>query len=193
MAPKRQDVILLVDGYNIIGAWPELRPEEGEMNFLELNSAADLEHARQRLIEQLINFSAFEGYSTTLVFDAHARDTPASKEVLTPNLAVYYTEFRETADTYIEKFCAGHQHNHTLTTRILVATSDRAQQLTVGGFGAEWMSARQLVNRLQSSSHRARDRYRRSSSGAGRFLFNSLDPESQARLSALRHGKLPNT
>jgi uncharacterized protein len=190
MAPKRQEVILLVDGYNIIGAWPELYPDHDETP-LQQRSGADLEAARQKLIEQLINFSAFEGYETTIVFDAHSRDTPAYMEIITPNLSVYYTEFKETADTYIEKFCAGHQHQRTLKTRILVATSDRAQQLTVGGFGAEWISALQLVGHVESSSRSSRDRRKRKGQNSGRFLFNSLDPKSQARLAAMRHGINP--
>jgi uncharacterized protein len=187
MAPKRQEVILLVDGYNIIGAWPDLYPEADDIP-LQYRSGADLEAARQKLIEYLINFSAFEGYSTTLVFDAHSRDTPACTEIITPNLSVYYTEYKETADTYIEKFCAGHQHQRTLKTRILVATSDRAQQLTVGGFGAEWMSALQLVGSVEASSRSSRDRRRSKGQKGGRFLFHSLDPKSQARLAAMRHG-----
>jgi uncharacterized protein len=187
MAPKRQEVILLVDGYNIIGAWPDLYPEPDDIP-LQYRSGADLEAARQKLIEYLINFSAFEGYNTTVVFDAHNRDTPACTEIITPNLSVYYTDYKETADTYIEKFCAGHQHQRTLKTRILVATSDRAQQLTVGGFGAEWMSALQLVGSVESSSRSSRDRRQSKGQKGGRFLFNSLDPKSQARLAAMRHG-----
>jgi uncharacterized protein len=192
MAPKRQDVILLVDGYNVIGAWSNLYPEDRDDTPLQHRSGEALEAARKKLIEQLINFSAFEGYETTVVFDAHGRDTPAYTEVLTPNLSVYYTEFKETADTYIEKFCAGHRHQRTLKTRILVATSDRAQQLTVGGFGAEWMSALQLVNTVESSSRRSQQRHKSQGTKSGRFLFNSLDPESQARLDALRYGIAPD-
>jgi uncharacterized protein len=187
MAPKRQEVILLVDGYNIIGAWPDLYPDTDDSP-LDYRSAEDLEAARQKLIEYLINFSAFEGYHTTVVFDAHSRDTPAYTEILTPNLSVYYTEYKETADTYIEKFCAGHKHQHTLKTRILVATSDRAQQLTVGGFGAEWMSALQLVSNVEASARGSRDRRQSKGLQRGRFLFDSLDPKSQARLAAMRHG-----
>jgi uncharacterized protein len=192
MAPKRQEVILLVDGYNVIGAWKDLYPQEESP--LEYASGEELEVARNRLIEQLINFSAFEGYATTVVFDAHSRDSPAVMEVLTPHVSVYYTEFKETADTYIEKFCAGHKTDLRLKTRILVATSDRAQQLTVGGYGAEWLSALQLVNNIESSSRRSRDaaygKAKRKNKSTGR-LFNSLDPEAQARLSAMLHGKPP--
>jgi hypothetical protein len=76
-----------------------------------------------------------------------------------------------------------------------VATSDRAQQLTVGGYGAEWLSALQLVNNIESSSRKSRDaafgkKKQKKGHGTGR-LFNSLDAESQAVLSAMVHGNHP--
>jgi uncharacterized protein len=193
MAPKRQEVILLVDGYNVIGAWKDLYPNEETP--LQQTSGEELEVARNRLIEQLINFSSFEGYFTTVVFDAHNRDTPSVNEILTPNVSTYYTEYKETADTYIEKFCAGHRTDTRLKTRVLVATSDRAQQLTVGGYGAEWISALQLVNNIESSSRKSRDaafgkKKQHKGNGSGR-LFNFLDAESQAKLSAMVHGSAP--
>lgn len=193
MAPKRQEVILLVDGYNVIGAWKDLYPNEETP--LQQTNGEELEVARNKLIEQLINFSSFEGYFTTVVFDAHNRDTPAVNEILTPNVSIYYTEYKETADTYIEKFCASHRNDVRLKTRVLVATSDRAQQLTVGGFGAEWLSALQLVNEIESSSRKSRDaafgkKQPQKGSGSGR-LFNFLDAESQAVLSAMVHGNTP--
>jgi uncharacterized protein len=193
MAPKRQEVILLVDGYNVIGAWKDLYPNEETP--LQQTHGEELEVARNKLIEQLINFSSFEGYFTTVVFDAHNRDTPSVTEVLTPNVSIYYTEYKETADTYIEKFCASHRTDARLKTRVLVATSDRAQQLTVGGFGAEWISSLQLVNNIESSSRKSRDaafgkKKHKKGTGSGR-LFNSLDAESQAVLSAMVHGNTP--
>jgi uncharacterized protein len=193
MAPKRQEVILLVDGYNVIGAWKDLYPNEETP--LQQSSGEELEVARNRLIEQLVNFSSFEGYFTTVVFDAHNRDTPAVTEILTPNVSIYYTEYKETADTYIEKFCAVHRNDTRLKTRVLVATSDRAQQLTVGGYGAEWISALQLVNNIESSSRKSRDaafgkKKQKKGNGTGR-LFNCLDAESQAMLSAMVHGNTP--
>jgi uncharacterized protein len=192
MAPKRQEVILLVDGYNVIGLWADLYPNPDDETPLQHRSSSDIAAARHKLIEELVNFSAFEGYDTQVVFDAHSRDTPAYHEVITPNLSVYYTEFRETADTYIEKFCAHHKSQVTAKTRLVVATSDRAQQLTVGGFGAEWMSALQLVHRVEASSSRARQKQQTKRQTSGRFLFNSLDPDAQARLSAMRHGLPPD-
>jgi uncharacterized protein len=189
MPPSRKQVVLLVDGYNVIGAWTDLHDRSNQINPLQSGSKADLEAARDKLVEALINYSAFEDYETKVVFDAYSRDEPAYCETLTPNLSIHYTDFLETADTYIERFCAAFRHDlHYSGSRLIVATSDRAQQLTVIGFGAEWISALQLIANVDFSANRSRRRHRPQTKSSGRFLFNSLDPQAQARLSAMRHG-----
>jgi uncharacterized protein len=197
MPPSRKQAVLLVDGYNVIGAWTDLhdRPKQHKgqrhtsQNPLQSGSKADLEAARDKLVEALINYSAYEDYETKIVFDAYNRDLPAYCEVVTPNLSIHYSDFLETADTYIEKFCAAFRHDLQYSAcRLIVATSDRAQQMTAIGFGAEWISALQLISNVDSSAKRSKGRHRPQKQSAGRFLFNSLDPKAQARLSALRHG-----
>jgi uncharacterized protein len=189
MAPSRKQTVLLVDGYNVIGAWTDLHDRLKQINPLQSGSREDLEAARAKLVEALINYSAYEDYETKIVFDAYNRDEPAYCEDITPNLSVHYTDFLETADTYIERFCAGFRHNLQYSAaRLIVATSDRVQQLTVVGFGAEWISALQLISDVDFSGKRSRRRHRPQAQSSGRFLFNSLDPKAQARLSALRHG-----
>jgi uncharacterized protein len=189
MPPSRKQVVLLVDGYNVIGAWTDLHARSNQINPLQSGSKADLEAARDKLVEALINYSAFEDYETKVVFDAYSRDEPAYCETITPNLSIHYTDFLETADTYIEKFCAAFRHDlQYSSSRLIVATSDRAQQLTVIGFGAEWISALQLIANVDFSANRSRRRHRPQTKSSSRFLFNSLDPQAQARLSALRHG-----
>ncbi len=197
MAPSRKQAVLLVDGYNVVGAWTDLHDthrysngkQSNKINPLQSGSRQDLEAAREKLVEALINYSAFEDYNTKVVFDAYSRDAPAYCETVTPNLSIHYTDFLETADTYIEKFCAAFRHDLQYSaSRLIVATSDRAQQLTVVGFGAEWISALQLISDVDFSAKRSRKRHRPQHKSSGRFLFNSLDPQAQARLSALRHG-----
>jgi uncharacterized protein len=189
MPPSRKKAVLLVDGYNVIGAWTDLHGRSKQRNPLQSNSAADLDVARSKLVEALINYSAYEDYETKIVFDAYSRDVPAYCETITPNLSIHYTDFLETADTYIEKFCAAFRHDlHYSASRLIVATSDRAQQLTTIGFGAEWISSLQLISDVDFSAKRSRRRHRPQKQSSGRFLFNSLDPKAQARLSALRHG-----
>jgi uncharacterized protein len=189
MPPSRKQAVLLVDGYNVIGAWTDLHDKNKNHNPLQSGSKADLEASRSKLVEALINYSAYEDYETKVVFDAYSRDAPAYSENITPNLSVHYTDFLETADTYIEKFCAAFRHDLQYSaSRLIVATSDRAQQLTAIGFGAEWISSLQLISDVDFSAKRSRKRHRPQKQSSSRFLFNSLDPKAQARLSALRYG-----
>ena len=172
---------LLVDGYNIIGAWSSLQ---------QTCKKYDLDAARHELIEALINYSSFQGFETQVVFDAHYQNTRGYRQAYTSNLSAYYTDFAETADTYIEKTCASHQRQPLgLSTRLIVATSDRAQQLTVVGYGAEWMSAQHLNKDVNLVSSKVKDKKRPKKQSGGRFLVNSLDPQAQQKLAQLRLGK----
>jgi uncharacterized protein len=191
MPRSRKQTVLLVDGYNVIGAWSDLHEDfRSSLNDFQSCSGEQLEFARTKLIEALINYSAYEDYQTTIVFDAHSRDTPALTEAITPKLSVHYTEFLQTADSYIEKYCADFRFAlESATARLVVATSDRDQQLTALGFGAECISALQLISNIEFSSNRARGKHKPKQQSRSRFLFNSLDPIAQAKLSALRHGK----
>jgi uncharacterized protein len=190
MPPSRKKAVLLVDGYNVIGAWTDLHDRSMKrQNPLQSSLPADLEIARSKLVEALINYSAYEDLETRVVFDAYSRDVPAHCEEITPNVSIHYSDFLETADTYIEKFCAAFRHDLRYSgSRLIVATSDRAQQLTAIGFGAEWISSLQLISDVDFSAKRSKQRHKPKNQSSGRFLFNSLDPQAQARLSALRHG-----
>jgi predicted RNA-binding protein with PIN domain len=140
MPPSLYQALLLVDGYNIIGAWSDLKQSRDRHG---------LETARQELIETLIDYAAVQAYQTYIIFDAHYQNTPSYSEAFTSLVTVYYTNFAETADTYIEKFCATFQNNkQPKSLRLIVATSDRAQRLTVTGYGAEWISAQRLAGEL---------------------------------------------
>lgn len=180
MPSVSSEAVLLVDGYNIIGAWPKLgrtRDRDG------------LEASRYQLIELLLNYSAFQGFDTRIVFDAQYRDTPSKAETITENLSVHYTDFGQTADSYIEKACANFRYDvRKFQQRLIVATSDRAQQLTVVGYGAEWMSAHQLAAEIESSSHRIRQKHKPKKPSSSRFLVNSLDATARQRLAQLRMG-----
>ena len=181
MTPPSPSAILLVDGYNIIGAWPSL---------LHARDRKGLEAARWQLVEAMINYSAFEGFNTQVVFDAHYRDSPGNSEIITENVSVHFTDFGQTADTFIEKICADiRQELRSFQRRLIVATSDRAHQQTVTGYGAEWMSAYKLVCEVEATSQGIKRKHNKPRShSAGRFLANSLDAKSRARLAELRMG-----
>jgi hypothetical protein len=172
--------ILMVDGYNVIGAWSHLK---------KARDRHGLEAARQELVEVLINYSAFQGYETQVVFDSYTQNTPVVSEVITTHLSVCYTDFGQTADTYIEKFCASFRLKiDRFDRRLIVVTSDRAQRLTVTGYGAEWMSCQQLASDVEFTARRAKRRHQPQKQSRGRFLFNSLDAQAQQRLVEWRKG-----
>lgn len=133
--PKQEplDEYLLVDGYNIIFAWPELN---------EL-SKDNLDSARRKLIDILCNYQGYKGCNLILVFDAYkVKGNPGSVEKY-HNIYVVYTKEAETADQYIEKTV--HDMHQTPPNkgryRVTVATSDALEQMIVWGNGAQRISA----------------------------------------------------
>ncbi|MBW4651037.1 MAG: NYN domain-containing protein [Kastovskya adunca ATA6-11-RM4] len=179
MPPSSPQAVLLVDGYNVIGTLPHLE---------KTRDRHGLEAARRDLVEDLVNYSALQGFKTEVVFDAQYQDQPTCYEVCTVHVSICYTAFGETADTYIERFCASRKTFYPTAQRLIVATSDRAQQLTVIGYGAEWMSARQLGFEVEATARRALRQHRPKKQPPGRFLFNSLDAKAQQRLADWRKG-----
>ncbi|MFM7470484.1 MAG: NYN domain-containing protein [Nodosilinea sp. LVE1205-7] len=168
---------LLVDGYNMIGAWPSL---------VKVRQRHGFEAARQELIELLVNYSARKGLDTQLVFDAYSVRSPQNQAVITPNLSVCYTAFGQTADSYIERVCAQIRHPSSGKQRVIVATSDRSHQLTVMGYGAEWMSAKQLQGDVDFTHRQAtRSSHRRVQP---RSLLSQLNEETREKLIRLRLG-----
>ena len=127
------DDYLLVDGYNIIHAWDELR----------VLSRADLDSARERLIHRLRNYQGWKRCKVIVVFDAYkVKGNPGSVERL-GDLFVVYTKEAETADMYIEKTTyalARERKEH----RVRVATSDGLEQMIILGHGAVRMPAAEL-------------------------------------------------
>lgn len=182
MSPPSTQPVLLVDGYNIIGAWQHLKVARDRDG---------LEAARWQLAEALISYSAYKGLSTQIVFDAQYQQTIGTQEVKTENLSVYYTNFGETADTYIERICAAYYRrylNRSIWSRLIVATSDRAQQLTVLGYGAEWLSALQLRQEVEAATVRSRHKHKHGKQSSGRFLASAIDPKARQKLAQMRFG-----
>ncbi|SFF01001.1 NYN domain-containing protein [Alteribacillus iranensis] len=127
--------ILLVDGYNMIGDWPELKKIKDH----------DLAEARDLLIEKMAEYQAFKGWEVKVVFDAHM--VPGLGKNYNNHLVdIIYTRENETADERIEKL-VGELKN--IETRIHVATSDYAEQTLTFGSGALRKSARELRIEMQ--------------------------------------------
>ncbi len=113
---------VLVDGYNIIFAWPDLKRLAG----------GSLDAARERLIERLRNYQGFRQCAVIVVFDAYkVKNNPGSMERL-GGLTVVYTKEAETADMYIERATYDLSRRH----QVRVATSDGMEQMIILGRGA---------------------------------------------------------
>jgi uncharacterized protein len=126
--------ILLVDGYNIIGAWPELRDLKNK----------DLSAARDRLIEKMAEYQGYTGYRVIVVFDAYFVKRVEQK-YRNYKVEVLYTRENETADERIEKLAI---ELNNIKTQIYVATSDYTEQWAIFGQGALRISARELFNEM---------------------------------------------
>jgi predicted RNA-binding protein with PIN domain len=126
-APKLPEY-LLVDGYNIIFAWDELK----------LLAEESLQAARQSLADILSNYRGYRDCEVILVFDAYkVKGNPGSVEHY-KNIHIVYTKEAETADAYIEK--ASYQMRKQY--RVRVATSDGMEQLIILGHGAQRVPAK---------------------------------------------------
>ncbi len=136
---------LLVDGYNIIHAWDELRALSWE----------DLDSARERLIHRLRNYQGWKRCKVIVVFDAYkVKGNPGSVERL-GDLFVVYTKEAETADMYIEKTTyalARERREH----RVRVATSDGLEQMIILGHGAVRMPAAELEFEVRQAEQEIR-------------------------------------
>ncbi|AKP45504.1 MULTISPECIES: NYN domain-containing protein [Bacillus] len=123
--------ILLVDGYNIIGAWPELQ---------ELKKK-DLAAARDRLIEKMAEYQGYSGFKVIVVFDAHYVKG-IEKRYQNYQVEVVFTRENESADEWIEKKAI---ELTNIRNQVYVATSDYTEQWAVFGQGALRISARELL------------------------------------------------
>lgn len=181
MSGTSSPAILMVDGYNIVGAWRSLK---------ELKEHKGLDSAREALVAALANYSAFQGYETWAVFDAYEQPTRASKEVITPHLSVHYTGYGQTADSYIERACADFRNDsRKFTNRLIVATSDSVHRQTAIGYGAEGMSALRLESEVNQVSQRVRRRQKGQKRKASGRVFKALDPAVQEQLARMRLGQ----
>ena len=128
---------LLVDGYNIIFAWDELKAL----------AKVNMDSARQALIEILANYQGYKKCHVIAVFDAYRVKGGERHYEQHDGVEVIYTQEAETADMYIEK--AAHRKSREYHVR--VATSDRLEQLIITGGGAFKVSADEFRMEIQQA------------------------------------------
>ena len=134
---------LLVDGYNIIFAWDELKALASE----------SLEAARQSLADVLSNYQGYRKCGVILVFDAYkVKGNPGSVEKY-KNIHIVYTKEAETADAYIEKTTYDMRKQY----RVRVATSDGMEQLIILGHGATRIPANIFHAEVQNTHTEIQD------------------------------------
>ncbi len=138
---------LIVDGYNVIHAWPSLKRELEE---------AGLEAARDRLVERMVVLGVISGVEITVVFDSHR--AAASSEEMIEGVRVIFTRKGHSADHAIERLA---YRSAEAGDMITVATSDRFQSDLVRGMGGAVISALELERRAEEADREMTRRVRR--------------------------------
>ncbi|WP_379971371.1 NYN domain-containing protein [Ectobacillus sp. sgz5001026] len=166
--------ILLVDGYNIIGAWESLR----------LLRDNDLQGARDLLIDKMADYQAFTGVRVMIIFDAYIVQG-IEKKMKQAKVEVIFTRKNQTADQKIEQLAI---HLRKIDTRIHVATSDFTEQWAIFGQGALRKSARELEIEVQSIEQQVRNKIKEKPITTGAFEPR-YSKEVTEKLEKLRRGK----
>ena len=165
-APKK-DPYLLVDGYNIIFAWQELR-ELAEVN---------IDSARGKLLDILCNYQAIRQCSLIAVFDAYRLAGHPTEAFDYHNIHVVYTKEAETADHYIERFA----HENSKKYDVTVATSDGLEQIIIRGEGCKLLSARDLEEEIKLAGQKLREEFLEGVEKNGTYLLDGVDQEVLAQ------------
>ncbi|NLZ39463.1 MAG: GTP-binding protein [Firmicutes bacterium] len=155
---KRKEEFLLIDGYNIIFSWPELKELAQE----------NLEAARAKLIDYLSKYQSVRNCQIIVVFDAY--HVPGRHEEIIKyddNLHLVYTKEEQEADHFIEKFTFANQENYN----IIVATSDRLEQCITRGLGSAVLSAGELKREIDKANERLLRTYREKNTAMRRNIL----------------------
>ena len=163
---------LLVDGYNIIFAWEELK---------EL-AKASIDGARSKLMDILCNYQGFCKCTVILVFDAYRVQGHACEISRYHNIHVVYTAEAETADQYIEKTV----HEIGRKYQVTVATSDRLEQVIILGQGGRRLSAGDFWEEVQRVNGQIRQELLEKGESGRQYLFSGLPRELARELEELR-------
>ena len=138
---------LLVDGYNVIFAWDELN------KIAKTNLGA----ARDKLLDIMSSYQGYRDNTVIVVFDAYKVPGNPGSKTQYDNLYVVYTKEQQTADAYIEKTTKEIANHY----RVVVATSDNAEQTIVVGHGATRVSSRELKELVEHTNAYEQAEYHR--------------------------------
>ncbi len=173
--PEKLKEYLLVDGYNIIFAWEDLK-ELAKVN---------IEAARDKLMDVLSNYQGFKKCELILVFDAYKVEGNPGTVMKYHNIHVIYTKEMETADQYIEKAV----HDLGRKYHVTVATSDALEQVIILGQGGHRMSAKGLLQEIEMVNKEIRRDYLTLPQKGKNYLFDYLPDELEAEMERVRLGE----
>ena len=173
MRRTNKNSYLIVDGYNIINAWDNLK---------EI-SKADLDGAREKLVHYIIEYAQYTGKKAIIVFDAYNVKNSKEKIEERKYITIVYTKEHQTADSYIEKYIS----SLSKYDDIEVATSDYAEQQIILGKGASRISARELKLYVDSAMVKIKEEQEKRQQKIQRnFLEERLDKDILSKLENIR-------
>ncbi|KJS82355.1 translation factor GTPase family protein [Desulfosporosinus sp. BICA1-9] len=168
---ESKEEYLLVDGYNIIHAWPELKELVDD----------NMDSARMKLLDTLSNFQGIRRCQIIAVFDAYRVQGHFEEVIDYHNIHMVYTKEAQTADQYIEKFAHDNQKKYSIT----VATSDGLQQLIIRGAGCALLSARELKVEIDGANERLKQEYQEIQGLDRNYLLDALPTEAKQQMAEL--------
>jgi predicted RNA-binding protein with PIN domain len=168
---EAKEEYLLVDGYNIIFAWSDLK-ELAEDN---------LDGARSKLLDYLSKYQGALECQIIAVFDAYRVQRHHEEIIDYDNIHVVYTREAQTADQYIERFAHDNQKKYNIT----VATSDGLQQIITRGAGCLVLSARELKEEIERTNERVIQAYQEKQTADLNYLKDALSVETKHQMNEL--------
>ena len=175
---KKEDAVqefLLVDGYNVIFAWDDLK-ELAKIN---------IEAARNKLMDILCNYQGFRKCVVILVFDAYKVEGYALEIQKYHNIHVVYTKEAETADQYIEKVV----HQIGKKYHVTVVTSDGVEQVVTAGQGGTLISSREFKEEVELVRRQIRKEYESRRETGKNYLFDHMDEKMAEEMEEVRLGR----
>ena len=166
---------LLVDGYNMIHAWQELK------ELVEVS----LESARQKLLDMLSNYKGSQKMNIIVVFDAYLVKGNVGKIFQYHNISVVNKKEEETADHFIERTVNRLPRHY----KVSVATSDGLEQMIILGEGAQRVTAQELRQRILAEQKEIRKKYIENRPPKNNLLSDNIDKDALDWIEALRRQK----
>lgn len=169
-------MLYLVDGYNMIGAWPEFR------------EIRDISQSRELLISMLADFAGFTGDELMLVFDGYKGDKPKTSVERIAGIDVIFTKRSETADRFIERTVDEKMANLPRFSRqaIRVATSDATEQNVIFTRGAVRIPAKEMRSIVRSAKSAQAGHHRPKKAEQVKTIEDRLPEEVRRRLEEMR-------